>query len=292
MSLLAALTLFAIAPERADAADTIVVTGTPVTREEARKQAVEFVRRAGVAELQPVARWISPVCPRVSGVAPDVAGKVEDQIRRTAAAVGAPVGKAGCSTNIAIYFTKDGNGAAQSILDRAPRLFQQMEPDARTRLLTGGDAIRWWHTTRIQGRHGASPTDAPTAQTGIDGGEGGGGPISGALAQYNSSLISTQAVRALFTASIIIDVEQAAGYSLDAVGAFAAMVALAEFDSDPPPPDGSILGLFGDAKDRRSLSARDMALLEAIYSLPPDREARQHRRQLVGALTRDAATAR
>ena len=51
-----------------------------------------------------------------------------------------------------------------------------------------------------------------------------------------------------------------------------------------PPPKDSIMGLFGDEPEHRTLSGKDMALLRGIYSMPPDREAYQHRNRLVGAV--------
>ena len=52
-------------------------------------------------------------------------------------------------------------------------------------------------------------------------------------------------------------------------------------DDDPPPPGRSILSLFDGESDRNTLSDQDVAFLQAIYRLPPDREAYQQRRQLV-----------
>src|SRR3546814_12039142 len=65
--------------------------------------------------------------------------------------------------------------------------------------------------------------------------------------------------------------------SSDLVASYTAMVALAELNGDPPPPKDSIMGLFGDEPAHRTLSGKDMALLRGIYSMPPDREAYQHR---------------
>lgn len=288
--LAAALFLIALPPAGdtpAAASEAIVVTGTPLTREEAREQALEFVRRTGVAEAHPIARWIAPVCPRVAGVEASVAAIVEERVRDVANEAGARVAAPGCAPNIAIIFTADGPATAQTLLRKSPHSFADLSAAARARLLEGDDAIRWLHTTRVQSRHGAAALGAP--MPGAAGNGEGGGPIigGGGLSQYNSSLISTQAVRALSTATIIIDVEKATGQPLDAIASFAAIVALAEMDGDPPPPADSILALFAGETDRRELSAQDAALLRAIYSLPPDREARQHRRQLVGAMTKD-----
>lgn len=291
MTLLAAILLAATppggAPPPTSETDSIVVTGTPQTREEARDRALEFVRRTGVAEADPIARWVTPICPRVSGVDAKVAAIVAERVRAVATEAGARVAETGCEPNIAIFFTGDGVGFAQAVMRRAPERFQQMRPMARERLLEGDDAIRWFHTTRMRSRHGLAISSAP--MPGAGSWEGGVPAIGGpGLSQYSSSLISTQAVRALSTATVIIDVERASGYPLEAVASFAAMVALVEMDDDPPPPGRSILSLFDGESDRNDLSDQDEAFLQAIYRLPPDRKARQHRRQLVGAMTREA----
>src|SRR5690606_27730303 len=112
MSLFAALALFAAAPAAGEDPNSIIVTGTPDAEREKRKRAAEFVRRAGVAELRPIARWIDPVCPRAMEVDGAVAEIVEERVREVAAAAGARVAAPGCSTNIAIVFTADGSGLA------------------------------------------------------------------------------------------------------------------------------------------------------------------------------------
>lgn len=265
MSLLAAIVLLAAAPAASDSPDAIVVTGTPDAKREERKRAAEFVRRAGVARLQPVARWIAPVCPRTVGVDADVAAIVDNRIRAVAAAAGAPVAAQHCTPNIAVIFTDDGDGLTRAIFAKSPRRAGALSPIERERLIQGDGPIRWWYGTRDESRDGMPAT-------------------GGMLKQYNSSLVSTQMVRALQSATVIVDAEQANGALLDAVAGYTAMVALAELNGNPPPPQDSIMGLFGDEPGRRALSDNDIALLRGIYSLPPDREAYQHRRQLVGAV--------
>src|SRR3546814_8811303 len=73
---------------------------------------------------------------------------------------------------------------------------------------------------------------------------------SGVLKQYNSSIVSTQVVRALRSATVIVDAEQADGTLLDSVASYTAMVALAELNGDPPPPRNSTRGCSGAAPHR------------------------------------------
>lgn len=272
-----------------DGADSIIVTGEVPTHEAIRERALEFVRRTGVAELRPIARWIAPICPRAMGVADDLAAIVDDRVRTVAKAAGAPVGRPGCATNIVIAFTGDGGAMVRRLLDKAPRSLTEMTPESRDRAMNGDDAIRWWYTTTLQSSDGAPASRA--ALPWVGGGESGAPMVGGGLTQYNSSLIRSQAVRALRTATVIVDVKRAKGHSLDALASFAAMVAMAEMDADPPPPDNSILGLFDDPTSGEALTRPDAALLRAIYSVPPDREAHQHRRQLVAAIVDNVESA-
>lgn len=268
MSLLGAIALLTAAPIAGDDPDAIIVTGTPVTREEAKKRAAEYVRRTGVAQLKPLARWVDPVCPRTVGVDDHVAAIVNARVRAVAAAAGAEVAPADCRTNIVVAFSTDGRALARAVRRKAPDQFVELGPVARDRVLDGTGAIRWWYTTRDESRDGM--------------------PISDFYVKlYNSSIVSTQVVRALQTATVVIDVHQADGTPLNSVASYAAMVALAEFRSNPPPPKESILALFDGETERRELSRHDAALLRGIYTVPPDREAFQQRRQLISTVRKE-----
>lgn len=66
--------------------DEIEVLGRRMREAEARREANDFVRRAGVANSEnPVARWNTPVCPKVLGIQPEYAAIVESKVRAIAA---------------------------------------------------------------------------------------------------------------------------------------------------------------------------------------------------------------
>ena len=105
---------------------------------------------------------------------------------------------------------------------------------------------------------------------------------------YNSSMVSTQAVRALVDAVVLIDISRIDRMPLEAVAAYAAMVAFAEIRKSDFAATGSILGLFeSDPSAPRALTEWDMAFLRVLYRLPLDRDARRHR----GILVRDLLAA-
>ena len=105
---------------------------------------------------------------------------------------------------------------------------------------------------------------------------------------YNSSMVSTQTVRALVDAVVLIDVSRIERMPLDAVAAYAAMVAFAEIRESDFAARGSILGLFeNDPSAPRALTEWDRAFLRVLYRLSLDRDARRHR----GILVRDLLAA-
>lgn len=264
----------------------------------ARNLAVGFVRETGVASGEtPAARWVAPVCPEVLGL--EDAGKraAEAKIRRVAAAVGADVAPEGCRRNIVISFTSDGAALAREVVDREPRRVANLSPKAREAVLTGPAPVRWLYTAETRGRHGGAETtagDAAQSMPATHAGSGAGSSIGGdmpTLMHYESSVLSTLTNRVLTSAIVIVDTDSAMGRRLDTIAAYAALVALAEIRNADAAPAGSILTLFGSSAPPRDLTSQDLAFLRALYRLPLDRQAMQHRGQLVHGIT-GALTAR
>lgn len=274
----------------------IHVIGPSSSPAELRKQANDFVRRTGVANgSDPVARWIEPVCPKVVGIKPEYAQIVETRMREIAQLSGIKLGKPDCQGNIAVTFTTDARGLMRQIHKKAPSRLAELAPARRERLLTVNVPIRWWYNSRTQGADGmrvansdsllvsADSTDGRTFSAGT-GGESAIGNGTQTVQAYRSSIIGTLAVRALFKATIVIDVNLAQGRSLDAVAAYAAMVAFAETTPTDQPVPNSILGLFDAGNVYSDPTDWDIALLRTLYSMPHDRAGWKQRRVLVGAI--------
>ena len=261
------------------ASDTINVIGRKPT--EVRQEAKDFVRRTGVAE-RPVARWIDPICPKVLGVSDAIAGKVEARIREVAQEAKARIARGPCRANIIVNFAGDGGALIREIAAKAPNRLMEVPPEARPLLLDGSAPIRWWHTSEVRTKDGMGSigNDAPPAVT-MRGEQPGGVPLPGDVhQQYRSSFLSTQLVRALKSATIIVDANKAGGVPLESVSAFAALVGLAEIQLDEDTPDNSILGLFA-AGGPRDLTPLDTGFLRALYRLPLDRTANMQRGLLI-----------
>ncbi len=162
--------------------------------------------------------------------------------------------------------------------------------------MNGIAPVRWWYATQMMDREGMKSNNISPGW--ISAGEGSGVPgnaVSDAVSvggsgdvtstqQYNSgSNVRTPTVRSLYGATVVVDAPKAGSASVDAIAAYAAMVAFAEMNASAPPPD-SILGLFKPDSIETSLTDWDMAFLKSLYRMPLDRRSRIQRGHLVEAL--------
>jgi len=292
-AVLAALLIAAPAPARAQATPEddrdIIVEGRAESAEERREAARAFVRQLGVAEGQkPVARWIDPICVGVSGLSEAHAAIVRKRLLAVAEAADVPVAAAPCRTNLLVSFVERGGDMVRRLMRRAGSRFREVPLAERAQLRSDTTPARWWYTSEVRGRDGRPASGAPAGWFGGEPGEGGGSIVpdvgGGSLIQTGSSIVSTQAIRALTSATIVIDANLAQGASLDAVAAHAAMVTLAEIDREASPPTGSILSLYRPDATPRDLSERDRIFLHELYAMPLDRRARQQRNRLIARL--------
>lgn len=256
--------------------ETIVVTGE--LEKQARQKAQSYVRELKVASgEQPTARWFDLICPRTIGLSKEHASIVEKQVRQVIREIGAPLAEQGCKANFAIVFTDGPERVVQRIAGSRGGL-----PLADARELREGTApVRWWYNTELRSKDGMTASDAsvPWAAVGSPSYQPLPTGSSGSLPQYNSSIVSTQSVRAIHSATVIIDVNRADGASLKSVVDYAALVGLSEIALGAS-PQGSILSLF-QADGDRELTARDRAFLKGLYQIAMDRSSDRQRRSII-----------
>ena len=276
------------APSPVPYPDEIVVTGERLTPAEARERAVAYVRHTGViGNKDSVARWIDPICPRAIGVTVEHAELVVRRLRTIADEAGVPTAKPGCRPNVTVNFVGDGDAFVRSVAAGDRRALAEVPLPLRPALLSGNAPIRWWYSTEVRGSDGDRLVSIEPAHIRVDGGGSGNVlPSNGdsrILQTYKTGTISTGTARALRSATVVVDTVRTEGATLEAIAAYAALVAFAEMQPRETPLTGSILGLFG-GDPPRSLTRLDMAFLRELYSLPLDRRARQQRGRLVRAL--------
>lgn len=285
-------TLAAAAPQAEVERKPIIVQGERLPESAAKERATQFVRTTGVAAgTVPAARWLDPVCVEVQGLADVGRRAAEAKMRTVAAAAGVTLASEPCRANVVVNFTSDGAGLAREIYRLDSRRFEPLPQRAKDMVLTGSAPVRWIYSTEIRGRNGqrlieggGAGQTAPATHDGSGAGSSLGGDKT--MMHYESSIISTLTNRALTSAIVIIDTDDAMGRRLDALAAYAALVAFAEIRNPEATPDGSILGMFGSSPPPRDLTAQDAAFLRALYKMPLDREAMRHRGQLVHDISR------
>lgn len=268
------------AAQAAPPSDTINVIGRKP--EEAREEAKAFLAITGVAE-RPVARWIDPICPVALDVREDVARRVEERIRAAASAAGAKVARGKCTPNLKIVFSSDAQALVRQVSARTGG-FSELPARDRELLQASFPPVRWWHTIQERTKDGLRPmaTDTPPA-AGMD--VGSGQVTLGGLVhqQYRSSFLSSQMVRGIIAAKVVIDVTLAEGTPLDSVADYAALVGLAEIRLAEQTPPNSVLALFTRGGPRE-LTSTDQTFLRTLYRLPLDRTAVAHRGLLIRGL--------
>lgn len=285
---LAAATIAAAPGQQQADTSAIVVTGRKLAPEAARERAAEFLRSVGVAEGErTVARWVEPVCPRVLNLAENYAVIVEGRMRVVAEEAGIAAGRAGCRPNIVVSFATDAGAVVRRIAVKSPRSMREISATARGQLNSGTAPVRWWYATEIKGSDGMAQIVGGAPWAGGSGLEGGSALPSAVptLQQYRSTIVSTQTVRVIKAATIIVDVGAAEGVPLIAVADYVALVAFAEIKPPAAPPPTSILGLFEAPSPPRGLTTGDSSFLRILYRMPHDQRASAQRRILVRDLT-------
>jgi hypothetical protein len=276
--------------------DTIVVRGTRLDPGQARQRAVDFVKSTGVAtgEKQ-VARWVVPVCIKIIGLSTPQSARVEDLMLGVAREANIPVARRGCEPNLTVTFAADAGQVARYIHGRKPHQLRELSQSEREQVLNGTAPVRWWYATQMLDRDGVKSNNISPGWISAGDGSGTGGAVTDPVSvggfgdvtstqQYNSgSNVRTPTIRSLYGATVVVDAPSAGKTPIDAIAAYAAMVAFAEMDPDAVPPD-SILGLFKPDSIESTITDWDLAFLKSLYRMPLDRRSRIQRGHLVNAL--------
>ena len=236
------------------------------------------------------------MCIKVIGLSDQQEARVVGQMLAIAREAKIPVGKVDCDPNLTVTFAADAGEVVRHINSRKPHQLREVSRSEKDLLLNGNAPVRWWYATEMMDRDGVKANNISPGF--ISAGEGSsipGNAVTSALSvggegditstqQYNSgSNVRTPTIRSLYGATVIVDATMAGSTTIDAISAYAAMVAFAEMDASAPPPD-SILGLFQPASVETSLTDWDMAFLKSLYRMPLDRRSRIQRGHLVEAL--------
>lgn len=216
------------------------------------------------------ARWDRSICVGAVNLRYETAQYVVDRVSTIAEDVGLSPGRPGCTPNLLIIATSDGQSLARQLVETrrgALRLGGSGMDRGGVALQDFMDAdrpVRWWQISM--------PTDSDTGGRAIrlpgdcrhdcqDPQDF--GPV---ILAYPPSRLSTQIVDNIFRTIVIVDVDEASQLNATQLADYIAMVSLAQID---PRADTSsyatILNVFSAAQDEASLTEWDKAYLDGLY---------------------------
>jgi hypothetical protein len=234
-----------------------------------REQTQDFVRETTTSSFgaRP-GRWRTTVCVRVSNFAPQASQYMIDRIADVTEALGLRSGEPGCTPNIYILATHDGQAQARNLVRRAPEAFRPRSirtappRSAIARFESSEAPVRWWQNTQEMSVDSSMPV-ARALEGNVDN-------VTVVDVRLPSRFRSTTRFD-LANVFIILDISKMEGVSLTALSDYVAMISLAQID-----PEGdfggtdSILNLFGSEPERKGMSQWDLDYLSAIYTIEND----------------------
>ncbi|MFT3729295.1 MAG: hypothetical protein QM759_15840 [Terricaulis sp.] len=290
LSVLAFAALAGTALAQGTPPEHVVVQGRTLENTEAYVSAISTASEAAGV----LGRWNNRICPGVVGISATGAQTIIDQVARRANAVGLRTAPAGCSPNISIIVTRDGNAAAHDINEHRREMLVgpngiESTSLGRTALddfLATPRPIRWWHVTQTvmadghvlsdnqtNSLHGSGAASA-AAQTAFAAGQGGGGGgegMTGADVTRSDGTRLRSTTRQDFNfVVVIVDANRVGGASLGALADYIAFVTLAEINPNVQATNyPSILNLFNaDVAVRPTeMTAWDLAYLDGLYHM-------------------------
>lgn len=256
---------------------------------------------AAPAGRRGLARWHDGVCVGVANLQNDLSQQLADQVSDVVRGLGLRAHEPPCHPSVLIVATTDAARFTRDFVAMRPVLFRVGSPGmdrgrAALRDFTTQDRpVRWWHVSLpIDSRTGMPAIRMPGEVNGD--GAGSGSVLDYApITQVNSpSRLSDQYVDVLKRVFIIVDVDRLNGATAQQLGAYLAMVSLAQIEPDADTRQfDTILNLFDDpASAPPGLSGWDQAYLEGLYGSGSESHRTNQRSQVQAVAAAIAAAYR
>ncbi|HYD28274.1 hypothetical protein [Brevundimonas sp.] len=240
--------------------------------EAAAEEYVDLV--AAPAGRRGLARWHDGVCVGVANLENGVSQQLADQVSDVARGLGLRAHEPPCHPSVLIIATTDAARFAEDFVAVRPVLFRVGSPGmdrgkaALRDFTTEERPVRWWHVSLPIDSQTGMPVIRMPGEVNGDGVGPGAAMDYAPITNVNSpSRLSSQYVDVLKRVFIIVDVDRLNGATAQQLGAYLAMVALAQVDPDADTSQfDTILNLFDDpAAAPPGLSGWDQAYLEGLY---------------------------
>lgn len=228
-------------------------------------------RHTGTDQL---ARWHETICPLTLGLREELNGYVSDTIIAVAQAIGADARPGDCQANVLVVITDDPTEIIESLRQDRVDIYRAISLTERAAIESGETDVLAFSRIQLRGADGRLPDTGGGQSL-----EGSGGTLTGVEA--GRVKLSTRAD--LNFRAILIDVDHARGRTLQQLSAFAAMMALAEFNvREPVTPPFTILNLFHAAENPPAdLTDWDIAYLRALYATDGAYDAHAQRSAMI-----------
>ncbi len=225
-------------------------------RERIDKQVSEFVYSvAGPGLVESLARWNVPVCVATAGLTAPEADFVKKRIAEIATDADVPLGGPGCGPNFAVIVTPEPEKLLRAWWSAEHRLFNRDRGlGGVNRFIQADQPVRVWHNACN------APPGIPAYAFST---------IANCGAGVSGSRLTWAAVRAVYSAIVVVDLDQIEGLTFGQVADYVAMVGLVRIRPSPELGDVStILGLFAtNGSDRsKGLTVWDQSFLKALYA--------------------------
>ena len=276
-------------PQAAPAAQTPPASQDPVRLEDVvvDAQRLEDTTEAYVDEVAAPARrrgrarWKDGMCVGVVNLEHDAAQYIADRVSDVARSLGLRAHEPDCHPSVLIVATSDGPAFTEQFVAMRPRLFRvgatgMDRGSAELRdFIREERPVRWWHVSLPVDSETGLPVVRPPGFVSGSGTGGGGRDATSAqeyapnTAIFAASRLNSQYVDHMKRVFIIVDVDQLNGASIEQLGDYVAMVAMAQIDPDADTARfDTILNLFdGPATAPTGLTGWDRAYLEGLYDL-------------------------
>jgi hypothetical protein len=275
--------------EAAQGIDEVVVRGRRMSEVEFDLQAYvrSFVDEVAALPIgRGFARWHRNVCVGVHNLSTNPAQYLVDRISQLAVEVGLKPGEPGCSPDVMIIFTTNGDETAGFIVDSQPRLLRpgagragmNLDSAALDEFTHTDRAVRWWHVSMpVDARIGTHAVRLPGDQAPplVNMGGGGGSRV------YSASRDD------MLYAVIVVDATKLRGTTWQQLGDYLAMVSLAQIDPQAHVGDfDSILNLFDNPRAYSGLTDWDRSYMQALYAINQERVPQIQSNEVVSRMAR------
>lgn len=232
---------------------------------------------AAPASRRGLARWKEGLCVGVANLEAETAQYLADRVSDVARGLGLRAHEPDCHPSVLIIATADGPTFTQGFVAMRPRLFRvgasgMDRGSAELRDFIGEERpVRWWHVSLPVDSETGNPIVRPPGYVSGSGAANADGSSAQEYAPntgvFAASRLTTQYVDILKRVFIIVDVDQLNGASLQQLGDYVAMVAMAQIDPDADTDRfDTILNLFDDpATAPTGLTGWDRAYLDGLY---------------------------